>query len=297
MSQLNNDDLVSAQENYLNLLETARLKQGHMSAGATSKGSTVVALEELGNTRITFGHPEANLVHLTSGLLKKMGLELDAIQKARLKTDSFYYLTIAVSMIPGDAVVYDQLKCELEFEASDGNRVPIIYKMFPGPEWKAIMQWGGELTLGLGADFNWSINLDLEKPEVMTFFNQLPATIQAKVQNKNNYKGAIKIPSFSYSMGRAEISATGEGNTFGFWDIQKPELKQSQTINFVMVFKAPKSVKKVKLTGKTTAGTSKNWLFSNLKPLLSSLSKSQTETVKKGLPLGDYQEWDLKLPA
>lgn len=296
MSQLNNIDLVSAQANFVELLETARLKQGHMSAGAKSKGSVVVALEELGKTEIKFGDPNASLVHLKPALLKKVSLELDFIQKERLKTDNFYYMTMAVSMRPGDAVVYDQLKCELEFDAIKDNQFPIIYKMFPGPEWKAIMQWGGELSLGLGADFNWDINLDLDKPEILALFNQLPSAIKAKIKNRNNYKGFITVPSFSYNMGRAEITATGEGGKFGYWDIQKPELKQTQTVNFVIVFKVPKSVKKVSLTGKTTAETSKNWLFSNLRPLLHSLTRSQQETVAKGLPLGDYQQWNLKLP-
>ena len=295
MSTLSQADLISAQTDFADLLNTVRVKEGHLALTPQATGPATHALENLGKTRISFGHPRDSLVRLKPALFKAVGLQLDAMQAAIAKNEYFYYLTLAVSMVPGDAVQYEQIKCELELGPS-GDDAPIIHTMFPAAEWKKVMEWGAGLSLGLNADLSWSAVLDPMDPLQLGLFNQLPAELKAKVQNKNEYKGYIAFPAFSFQLGRADIAATGVGNTFGYWDIQKPDLKQVQTVKFGLVFKVPKSVTKVSLVGKATAQTSKNWLFSNLKPLFNSLKPEQQDRVTKGLPLGDYKEWELVLP-
>lgn len=296
MSKINNDDLLAAQSDFQSLLETVRLNEGHMGASSATPGEIARELEKMGQTRIKLGHPRDNLVLLEPSLFKAVGVQLDPIQKKKQKNENFYYMTVAVSMVPGDGVFYDQLKCELEF-GPEGDDSPIIHSIFPSPEWKEVLKWGAELNLSLNADLSWAIGLDLDDPTQISLFNALPKEIQAKVKNKNTYKGLIVIPSFSYSLGRAEITATGDGNTFGYWDIQKPELQQTQTVKFGLIFKAPKTVTQVTLKGKAVARVSRNWLVGNLKPLLSSLTEPQKKQVANGYPAGDYFDVTLKLPV
>lgn len=296
MSQLSQDDLLTAQIEFQDLLAAVRQKETQLSFDTRSVGPISSTLENLGRTRVSLGPPRDSLVRLKPKLFKAVGVEFDPVQVEKMKSENFYYMTVTVSMVPGDAVQYDQLKCELAF-GPEGSNAPIIHTMFPAPEWKEIMAWGAELSLGINADLSWSLVFDPENLAQLDLYNQLPAALKARANNKNQYAGYIAIPAFSYQLGRADIAATGVGNTFGFWDIQKPELKRTQTVKFGLVFKVPKTVKKVQLTGKTKAETSKNWLFSNLKPLLNSLTRSQQDFVSKGIPNGDYAEWELELPV
>ena len=295
MANLTDQDLVTARADYEDLLATVRAKEGHLSTRSVSGGRATKALEELGRTQIKFGHPRDTLIRLTPKLFKSTGFELDALQKKKMQSENFYYLTMVISMVPGDAVKFDQIKCELEFKKS-GPDAAIIHSMFPAPEWKEILKWGGRLDLGLDANMSWNMAAGLDTPEQLKKFAQLPAELKAKVTNKNKYKGFIVIPAFSYSLGRADIAATGLGNTFGYWDIQKPELKQTQTAKFGLIFKVPKTIRTVTLVGKAVAHTSSNWLFANLKTLINSLSPNQQEHVAHGWPLGDFQPWKLTLP-
>lgn len=297
MSLLDREELANAQADLDGLLTVAQVQEGHMAArSGQRKGPTTQALENLRKTRVTFGQPRDSLVHLNPKLFTSLGINLDPIQQEKLKTENFYYMTIPVSMIPGDAVNYDQIKCRLEFGPQDEN-VAIVFSMFPEAHWKEVLKYGAELNVGLNADLTWGVGLGLDHPDIERLQKLLPAEVQGNVRNKNDYKGFIVIPAFSYSLGRPDIVATGVGSHFGYWDIQKPELKQTQTIKFGMIFKVPKKIKKVLLTGVTAAETSKNWLFSNLKPLFNSFSAAQRERVAKGIPLGDFVEWELKLPT
>lgn len=287
--------LMTDQKAFIDLLDTVKIKESHMGV-ATSPGVGQRALENMGKTQLTIGHPRDNLVRLTPKLFKAVGVNLDLIQKTKLKSENFYYMTIAISMVPGDAVVYDQLKCTFALGLK-GNNTPIIHSIFPNSEWKEIMKWGGKLNLDLKADLSWGLGLDLSNTNQLQIYDQLPQDIKVKVNNKNQYKGFIVIPAFSYEMGRADIVAVGPGSDTAIWDIQKPEIKQTQWIKFGIIFKVPKTTKKITINGRTTARVSKNWWFSNLKPLLNSFSKSQQEWIGDGSPLDISRTWQLDLPT
>lgn len=49
----------------------------------------------------------------------------------------------------------------------------------------------------------------------------------------------LTMPSYTYHLGHAEISATGEGNDFCFWRIDDPAVQRQTTGKFSVVFKMP----------------------------------------------------------
>ncbi len=300
MSQLNNTDLIECQAALKSIAQTVQIAEGNLgSAKGDHKVSPAeTALQRLDQTRISLGNPRDNLVRLTPRLFTAINVELDPIQKAMLAGNNFYYMTVAVSMIPGNGVQFSQLKLELDFEPKGSNE-PLVHSMFPTAAWKDVITYGAGLSLGLNARLQWSAGLDSDKAAeaLKQAHVNLPGEVSANVSNKNKYSAFITIPDFSYNMGRAEIEAAGEGNSFCYWLFEKPELKESQNVKFGMVFKTPKKVKKVNLTGKIKAQTSMPWLTANLRAVFNALNPNQQNAIRSGLVLGDYKEWEVSLPA
>lgn len=90
-----------------------------------------------------------------------------------------------------------------------------------------------------------------------------------------------------------------------FWRIDKPELKEVQTIKFGVVFKVPKTVKAIKMVGTVIAEPDMAWLSANVRDVYEALSERLRELFSKRdedrigaerLPVGDHERWVLSLP-
>ncbi len=294
MSQLTNEDLVAGQQTLQGIIQAVEIRT---TADERDTGPASAALKRLDQTRIDLGSPRDNLTRLTPTLFEAVGVKLNPLQKKQLSDRNFYYMTISVSMVPGSGVQFSQLKVEFDFEPK-GEKEALVHTLFPNRAWKDVIHWGAGLKLGMDANLDWSLGLDMANlpPEVKQAIDKLPGELSSQINNKNEYKAVIDIPEFTYKLGRAEIEATGEGNSFCYWNIEKPELKETQTAQFGIIFKAPKKVRKITLTGKAKATTSMPWLTTSLQNVFSALSKKYQDEVEKGLPLGDLKTWELTLP-
>ncbi len=274
-----------------------------VSAGEASKsGGTNLkvggtALQRLRETKITFGNPHDNLIRLTEPLFQEIGVELSQIHRQQMENRfDFYYMTLTVSMQPAPGTEFSKVECVLDFSPK-GQDEPIIQTIFPKSEWREMLKLGGSINVGLNGNLDWVAGIDVP-------LEQSLGKLKAKVVNNNDLKAFLAIPEYSFELGRADIAATGEGNSECFWRIEHPDLKKVQTSRFGVVFKVPKATEAITLKAMVAVEPNFNWLTANLKYVFEALSQKfkdllilqdEKRTGKQRLPIGDHEKWTLTL--
>ncbi len=271
-------------------------------SGGKKLGKGGKALQSLKETRITFGNPINNLIQLTEKMFLDVGIELNPIHREQMKNQfDFYYMTMAVSLQPGPGAKFSRLECKIDF-GPKGKDEPILQTIFPGSEWKEMLSAGMEFCLGLDGNLNWNAGIDLTSSSIS---DQSACNIKGKIANKNKMKVFIAIPSYRYQLGKANVSATGEGNSECFWRIDKPELLDARTVQLGVVFKVPKQITSIELTGLVYAEPDFQWLTADLGDVFEHLSdnlkklfrlKKNERRAKDRLPICDREKWTIDLP-
>ena len=286
------------------LYDTVSSAVGELSGGDRDQHSlTAEAVNQLRMTEVTFGNPRAELARLTPELFEEIGMQLTELQKRQMGDQFNYYtLALAVSMQPGRGVQFSRLECHLEF-GPKGEQEPIVHTISPTSEWHDVLSWGGGMQLALDGDLKWQLQMP-HLPEGVTV-ESLPDFVEAGLSTENQMNSFVAVPDFSFNLGRAEIAATGEGNSLCFWRIDQPELKEVQTIKFGVVFKVPKEVRTIKMVGTVLAEPDMAWLSASVRDVYEALSERLRELFSKPdedrsgaerLPVGDHERWVLSLP-
>ncbi len=160
-----------------------------------------------------------------------------------------------------------------------------------------MLKLGANINVGLNGNLDWVAGVDIPLKNFST-------KLKAKLANNNDLKAFITIPEYSFELGRADIAATGEGNSECFWRVEKPDLKKVQTSRFGVVFKVPKGTEKISLKGMVAVEPDFNWLTSYLKYVFEALNQKFKEFLvlqdeqrkgKQRLPIGDHEKWTLRL--
>jgi hypothetical protein len=260
------------------------------------------AIQGLRETEVTFGHPYDNLIQLTPEMFQEIGVELGPIQRRQIDNDfDFYYMTLAVSMYPKRGAVFQLVECRLEF-GPEGMRMPIVQTIFPQAQWRAVLEWGGHMNLALNGNLDWEVGVDGDKIQEITKLGGVPS---ANLKTNNDLNAFILMPDYKFGLGRAEIAATGEGNARCAWRLQNPDLQETQTVRFVVIFKVPKGMETVELTGTVIAEPKMSWLAAQLDDVFSELGerfkalfsgKQEERARKERLAISAREKWTLVLP-
>lgn len=294
-------DLAGAQNLLAALFDEVQAQESTL-AGGVKLGIGGSAIQALRESRITFGNPVDNLIRLTPAWFTAVGVPLQEIWQQQMEEQfDFYYLTLTVSLLPKAGAQFGQLSCHLEFELEEGGDV-IVQRLFPISKWREMLSASGELNLALDGQLRWSAGTD-----GLLVVNQanVPISVQASVANTNTLKAAITFPHYTFKLGKAEIVATGEGNSFCDWRLKNPELHETQTATFIVVFKVPQGTETVRLTGLVVAEPSWRWLTTSVRGIFAFLSQplqallrrqEEERSPQERLPIGDHEQWTLTLP-
>ncbi len=280
------------------LFQEVSSEEGYL-AGGVELGIGGNALQGLRETKVTFGNPKNNLIRLNEERFQKNSLALSPIHQQQMATYDFYYMTLASSMQPGPGTQFTRVECKIDL-GPKGEDEPIVQSIFPTSEWRDLLKAGVDMTVGLDGNLSWKAAVpDLSAVE-------LPGSIQGSVTNANEFKACVTIPKYTFELGRSDITAVGEENSECFWRIDKTDLKKAQTVQFGMVFKVPKGVETLDLTGLVVVEPNFGWLTSKLSDVFEALgSKLQQFLLKKDnerqgkerLPVGAHEKWVLDLPG
>ena len=163
------------------------------------------------------------------------------------------------------------------------------------------------MTFGVGMDIGLDENLDwtaaVDSDDLLFFRQSLLGKLTAKVESKTDFKGFLAVPSFKYELGNPQITATGENNSFCYWRIEDQQIQKIGTAKFAIVFKVPKGVDSITLTGKAWAEVDMNWLTADIRDVVGALSDSLKGILRQGnqganqLSQGIAEEWQLQLPT
>jgi hypothetical protein len=309
---LTQQDLTASSQLLDQLFEEVAAQESHLSGrtmyrGAESiqPGSAAEALQRLRKTEVTFGSPYHRLVRLTPEGFSQCGLELSYFQKQEMSRYDFYYMVLPVSMQPGRGVQFTRFECKLDF-GPKGEKEPLVHRIFPQSQWLTVLQLGRSMDLGLDGNLEWSAGIDQAALPGETALDNLPIPIKGKITGKNQLKAFVVLPEYVYELGRTEIAATGEGNSFCFWRIDKPDLRKAQTVRLGIVFKVPQGIGTIGLNGVAAVEPSFQWLTSNLGDMFDMLSENLKRLLglnkdersgKDRLPRGCFGEWTITLPV
>ncbi|NHZ72017.1 MAG: hypothetical protein GWP17_02900 [Aquificales bacterium] len=273
-------------------------------AGGTTRKVTNDIFDDLNQSKITFGFPQDRLIQLTPDLLKSLKIQLDPIQTIQMNTQSdFYYMSLAVSLFPKRSNLFKLVECRLEFRGIDG-KAAIVQSIFPQSQWKTVLEWGGNLSLGLNSNLDWDIGVDGDKLAEVTSLAGVPS---ANLTTKNELGSRILVPDYTFNVGRAEITATGKGNDHCQWRLRQPELKQSQTVDFIVIFKVPKGTQAIELEGKVIGEPDMDMLVAEVDDVFGELGDKFKNMFRKSdddrqgaekFPIGSHEVWSpLNLPV
>jgi hypothetical protein len=294
---IDSPDLGQAEANLEKLFTEVTTQEAFLAGGTPLSfgGGTPLSLgaaniKELMETKISLGNPRDKLVKLKEGNFK-----LDSSD-----TYDFYYTTIAVSLIPKPATRFWRLTFQLDF-GPKGGKEPIIQKIFPIQQWRSVMTFGVGMDIGLDENLDWTAEVDSSQ---LPFVSQsLPGELKAKIDSKTDFNGFLAVPSFKYELGNPQITATGENNSFCYWRIEDQQIQKIGTAKFAIVFKVPKGVDSITLTGKAWAEVDMNWLTADIRDVAGALTDSLKGILRQGnqganqLSQGIAEEWQLQLPT
>ena len=258
-------------------------------AGGTKLGINAEKVDSLFQTKVSFGNPREQLIHLTENIYEKlMPDQFD-----------FYCMTLTVTLRPERGARFWRLTCELDFSPKGSNE-PIIVRLFPTQKWHSVMNSGVGIDVGLNGNLNGDVGVDSSKlPELLDW---IPEDIKANVTSKNNFKAFLAIPAYEYNLGHAEILTTGEGSSTCSWRIQDQELQKIGTAKFGIVFKVPKGTESITLQGTVWAEPDLNWLTADIRDVFANLSENLKQLLKQKneaashFARGDAEKWELNLP-
>ena len=278
------------------LLSAVTAEEGTLAGGEAEElyeGGT--AVQGLRETKITFGHPLHRLTRLTPKLFKALNIELDPLLQKQRQSYEFYYMIMPISLSPKRGATFERVECELKF-GPDGLKSPIVETIFPQTKWRSVLSWGGGMSLALNGRLDWEIGLP--DNDTLQQVQQLAGIPTANIKTNNEMKAHILVPDYSFQMGRVETNATGVGNSYCRWRIEDPQLEQTESANLVVVFKVPKEIETIELTGIVTAETKMSWLTTKLNHLFDDLAdhfKALWQPQAR-LPIGIKESWTLPLP-
>src|SRR5262249_899265 len=216
-------DLKETQDLLTDLFAEVSAEEGVLSGGI-KLGAGGNALQALRETKVIFGNPSNNLIRLTKKLFDEVKVELTEIRQRQMRHQfDFYYLTLTVSLQPKRGARFTRVECGLQF-GPKGAGEPIVQAIFPKSEWKEALSWGAGLNLAINGNLEWAAEIGLADSIQI---ENLPDHVKANISNKGGLCAFIAAPGFEYKLGRAEIVATGEGNSECFWRIEKADLQEA----------------------------------------------------------------------
>ena len=274
-------------------------KYSSFLSGGKKLPMSAQAVDNLLQTKVSFGSPRNKLILLTEETFQESGTKLSSIYQQQMRDEyDFYYMTVPVELRPKPGAQFRLLCCELDFSPK-GENEPIVQTIFPQSKWRTVMSWGVGMDLGINEDLEWSVGVDASKVAEIA---NLPANIKANVATKNGLKAFIVLREYNYEVGRFEITALGEGNSTCYWYIQDPNLQKMGTVEFAIVFKVPKGTKSINLRGVAWAEPNMNWLTADVRDVFSELADGLKELLQRKdkaaskFARGDAEEWTLTLP-
>ncbi len=273
---------------------------GGKLTGGKTRNLSAEAVNDLFTSRVSFGNPENTLVLLTEETFRESGTELTSIYKQQMQSQyDFYYMTLTVDLVSERGARFWRLICQLDF-GPKGTGEPIIQSLFPTHLWRSVMNFGVGMDVGLNGNLGWDVGVDASKLTVL--WNSIPA-LKANIASKDEFKAFLAIPAYKYELGHPEILTAGEGNSICYWRIQDQNLQKIGTAKFGIVFKVPKGIDSITLTGKVWAEPSMNWLTANLEDVAAKLSENLQNLLGQGneaasrFARGIEEEWNpLTLP-
>lgn len=287
-----NEAVLAAQKWEAELGETATDK-----GISHKKGKAERAFEALRQGTLKIENPQAYLERLRIKDFESLAIPISPdIRKSMNALDGYIYyrLVTPVMLFPGRGAQYRLVESQFAFGVPRDQRRPGIHSIFPTAEWCPVINWGGNLHLGLDSGLNWTVGVDKIKARI----GNLNGEIAGHVVNTTQMSSFIQVGKFEHSLGRMEIEATHTAQT-AMWRLDSQRVIRSQgQMQFVTLLKIPKELNQIRLSVALQAEPNFDWLVAQVQHVFDRLPEALLGIFKKrkGLPLQAFEEWTLDLP-
>ncbi|MDY7006244.1 MAG: hypothetical protein SWX82_20545 [Cyanobacteriota bacterium] len=284
-------------EDLLNdLFKEVKRKEGKLAGGeAQNLGRGGTAVQRLKETTVTFSNPRHILIALTAEGFAAKGVELNYEIKQLMKQFDFYSMVMSIDLKPQASVLISKLECQLDF-SPQGKDEPIVHRIIPGSKWQSVLKTGINLNLGLDANLDVGVGVDASE---LTKIVNLPDydKLKANVGAKGEFKAFTILDGLNYKFGKFTIVAEGEGKSQCYWRIESPEIKDKSTVEFDIIFKAPKGQESIDLIGNVWIEPSIDWLYGELTHVMKALPDrlkdlfGSEDKAAKSFAVGVKEKW------
>lgn len=261
------------------------------------KGKAERAFEALQHGMLKVENPQAYLERLRLKDFESMSIPISSdIRKSMNAPDGYrYYKLIApVLLFPGRGTQYRLVESQFTFNVPQDQRRPGIHSIFPTAEWCPVINWGGDLQLGLDSELNWTVGVD----KIKVSAGKLDGEIAGRLVPAAQMSSFIQVGKFVHSLGRMEIEATHTAQT-AMWRLDSQRAIRSQgQMQFVTLIKIPKELRQIRLSAAIQVEPNFDWLVAQVHHVLDHLPEALLGIFekRKGLALQAFEEWKLDLP-
>ncbi len=255
-----------------------------------TQGKAEETFRALREGQLKMDNPEAFLQRLNPEDFKQQQID---VKMADENGDVIYLLKIPVLLLPERGAEYRLLESQFIFNVETEDGAVGIKNIFPRPEWKPVLQLGGELDLGLDSELNWGAELEKIDIELPKFEGEL----EGCVSSKNKLTGFLQVMPFKYGWGYKTIEAQFTTAT-AVWRLDSADtIREQQQVQFVILFKTPKDVTRVTVEAAAQAEPSFSWLTAQIRYVFERLPDAIKQIInqEKGLPLQTFQTWTFNL--
>lgn len=277
-------------------ISTARRWETSLSPSTGGRQQATDAFEALKQGRLVLDTPQADVqrIRLEDFAQQNLSVTPKIAEQMGAEGFAFYIVPLTVLLFPGRGAQYRLLEMQCSFEPLTGPHQLAIQRVFPNPQWKPVLDWGGAFSLALDSNLEWSATVPQTNIDTGIFSGALAGQVKPEAQQGS----FVRIDSFNYTLGRMEIEAQFTA-TVAMWRIDSPQaIRDQRQVRLVMLLKAPSEVRQVTLHAAAQAEASFDWLSAQIGHVFARLSETLQHTIRqqRGLPTQAFQSWTLHLP-
>lgn len=275
-------------------IRAARGWEGHLGKKKTGKAET--AFMALKSGRLETGTPNLSIHALKKSDFEKENIYLGPEVEEHFQGKSglaYYLVPLPVMLFPARGAQYRLLEADLDITPVEAGQDVAIQAIFPEPMWKPILAWGGVMRLGLDSRLTWGMEVKKTEAELA----KLKGELALRVKNVNQMKSFIRLLSVEHTLGRMEIEAQYHPRR-AMWRLDsKAAIRAQKQTLLVLLLKAPRDVRQVKLSVALQAEPSYDWLIMQVEHVFEHLPEAVRSAIKrrKGLPMQFFDSWTLDL--
>ncbi|HWM06594.1 MAG TPA: hypothetical protein VNP92_30005 [Actinophytocola sp.] len=208
-----------------------------------------------------------------------------AWRAAREDGFTFWWVRFPLLLFPRKNWAFTRLEVQLEFNADEPDplRRPKAFDILPNRRFDTVLRVGAELTVGVGADGHFAVDL----PQVPGLPVGAGANAEASV------RANLAFAPVPYRMVAARVNHSAQGLAKVLWRLDGAEFFEENAPELIVVLQVPKVAEAVHVVGVMQAYRRFNLFPAGLQAIVRELPEALRVFLNRGAPIRAVTRYDL----